>query len=157
MTDVASLTTTGVNAVDHSAVTWNVPAVLGAWYFTVSAGEVSAPSIVPSGHGPTGCVVPDQLHCAPLAPFIASSAMVQFANGAGAPVTVACNVTWLLEGIVTDIGETVTATLLGLNSLLPQSVPAMSRTSAPTHRTRYESITNLCINSKWRIATLFTM
>jgi len=116
MTDVASLTTTGLNAVDHSALTWNVPGVLGAWYLTVSAGEASAPSIVP-GHGPTGCVAPDQLHCAPLAPFIASSEMVQFANGAGAPVTVACNVTWLLEGIVTDIGETVTVTFLGLDPL----------------------------------------
>ena len=36
MTAVPSLTTTGLNAVDHSAVTWNVPAVLGAWYFTVN-------------------------------------------------------------------------------------------------------------------------
>jgi hypothetical protein len=69
--------------------------------------------------------------------------MVQIANGAGAPLTVACNVTWPLEGIVTDIGETVTVTLLGLNPLLPQPVVAMSRTSAPTHSARYESIVDL--------------
>jgi hypothetical protein len=35
MTDVASLIITGLNAVDHSAITWNVPEVLGAWYVTV--------------------------------------------------------------------------------------------------------------------------
>jgi hypothetical protein len=110
MTAVPSLTTTGLNRVDHSAVTWNVPGVLGAWYFTVSPGA-SAPSMVPSGHGPAGCVVLDQLHWAPLAPLTASSAMNQVTDGApGLPLTVACNVTCPLTGIVTDIGETATVT-----------------------------------------------
>ena len=82
--------------------------------------EASASSIVPSGHGPAGCVVPDQLHWAPLAPFVASSAMNQVADGApGLPLTVACKVTSPLAGIVADIGETATVTLLGLDPLAP--------------------------------------
>ncbi len=131
---------------DHSAVTWNVPEVLGAWYFTVSAGEASAPSIVPSGQGPTGGVVPDQLHWEPLAPFTASSAMNQTTDGMpGLPLTVACNVTWPLGGIVTDIGETVTVTLLRLDPLAPPPQPAitLNQMTAPTHRALYQSITDL--------------
>jgi hypothetical protein len=34
-------------------------------------------------------------------------------GAAGLPLTVACNVTWPLAGIVTADGETVTVTLLG--------------------------------------------
>jgi hypothetical protein len=146
MTAVPSLTTTGLNRVDHSAVTWNVPVVLGAWYFTVNAAEASAISIVPSGHGPAGCVVPDQLHWAPLAPFVASSAMNQVADGApGLPLTVACNVTWPLAGIVTDIGESATVTLLGLDPLPPPPQPAVSisEMSAPTYIALYQSMKNL--------------
>lgn len=143
MTAVPSLTTTGLNAVDHCAVTWNVPAVLGAWYFTVSEEEASAPSIVPSGHGPAGCVVPDQLHWAPLAPLIASSAMNQVADGVpGLPLMLACKVTSPLAGIVTDIGETATVTLLGLDPLVPPPQPAISiiEMSAPTYRALYQPI-----------------
>lgn len=143
MTAVPSLTTTGLNAVDHCAVTWNVPAVLGAWYFTVSEEEASAPSIVPSGHGPAGCVVPDQLHWAPLAPLIASSAMNQVADAVpGLPLMLACKVTSPLAGIVTDIGETATVTLLGLDPLVPPPQPAISiiEMSAPTYRALYQPI-----------------
>jgi hypothetical protein len=132
--------------VDHCAVTWNVPAVLGAWYFTVSEEEASAPSIVPSGHGPAGCVVPDQLHWEPLAPLTANSAMNQTADGApGLPLTVACKVTSPLAGIVTDIGETATVTLLGLDPLAPPPQPAISicEMSAPTYRALYQSMKNL--------------
>jgi len=146
MTAVPSLTTTGLNAVDHCAVTWNVPAVLGAWYFTVSEEEASAPSIVPSGHGPAGCVVPDQLHWAPLAPLIASSAMNQVADGVpGLPLIVACRFTSPLVGIVTDIGETDTVTLLGLAPLAPppQLAVSISEMSAPTIRALNRPMKNL--------------
>src|SRR5947208_9550482 len=146
MTAVPSLTTTGLNRVDHSAVTWNVPVVLGAWYFTVSEEEASAPSIVPSGHRPAGCVVPDQLHWEPLAPLTANSAMNQTADGApGLPLTVACKITSPLAGIVTDIGETATVTLLGLAPLAPLPQPAVpiSKMSAPIHKPPYDSITDL--------------
>src|SRR5712692_9154832 len=51
--------------------------------------------------------------------------MVQFTAGAGTPVTVACNVTWLLAGIVTAAGETVTVTLLK-SKPLPPPQPAMT-------------------------------
>lgn len=147
MTAVPSLTTTGLKAVDHSAVTWNVPAVLAAWYFTVSEEEASAPSIVPSGHGPAGCVVPDQLHWAPLAPLTASSAMNQTADGApGLPLTVACKVTSPLAGIVADIGETATVTLLGLDPLAPPQLAVnITDTSAQTHRALYQFIKNLSL------------
>lgn len=150
MTAVPSLTTTGLNRVDHSAVTWNVPVLLGAWYFTESP-EASASSMVPSGHGPAGCVVPDQLHWAPLAPFVASSAMNQVADGApGLPLTVACKVTSPLAGIVTDIGETATVTLLGLDPLAPppQATVTISKMSAPTHKPAYESITDLFLEDQ---------
>jgi hypothetical protein len=146
MTAVPSLTTTGLNRVDHSAVTWNVPAVLGAWYFTVSPAEASAISIVPSGHGPAGCVAPDQLHCEPLAPFVANSAMNQVAEGApGLPLIVACKVTSPLAGIVTDIGETATVTLFGLDPLAPppHAAIAINEISAPIERVLYESIPDL--------------
>jgi len=60
-------------------------------------------------------VVPTQLHCAPLAPFVFSSAMVHDDTALmGAPLTVACNVTWPLAGIVTAGGETVTVTFVGI-------------------------------------------
>jgi hypothetical protein len=121
MTAVPSLTTTGLNKVDHRAVTWKAPAVLGAWYFTVSEEEASAPSIVPSGHGPAGCVLPDQLHCAPLAPFTASSVMVQIANGAGAPLTVACTLQ-LFSGCERDRGSIPRQQLVGTPE--PKSVVA---------------------------------
>ena len=151
MTAVPFLTTTGLNAVDHCAVTWNVPAVLGAWYFTVSEEETSTISIVPSGHGPAGCVVPDQLHWEPLAPLTASSAMNQTADGApGLPLTVACKVTSPLAGIVTDIGETATVTLLGLDPLapLPQPAVSISEMSAPTYRALNKFIKNLPLDKK---------
>jgi hypothetical protein len=145
MIAVPSLTTTGLNKVDHCAVTWKVPVVLGAWYFTVSEEEASAISIVPSGHGPAGCVVPDQLHCAPLAPLIASSAMNQVAEGVpGLPLIAACKVTSPLVGIVTDIGETATVTLFGLDPLAPPPQPAISISdmSAPPFRALYQSMKN---------------
>src|SRR5437763_2754822 len=148
MTAVPSLTTTGLNAVDHCAVTWNVPAVLGAWYFTVSEEEASAPSIVPSGHGPAGCVAPDQLHCEPLAPLTANSAMNQTADAAPAlPLTVACKVTSPLAGIVADIGETATVTLLGLDPLAPPPQPAISISdmSAPRCRALHGFIPDLSL------------
>jgi len=88
--------------------------------------------------------VPDQLHCEPLAPFVCSSAMLQVSAGAaGLPLTVACNVTWPLAGIVTADGETVTVTLLG-SKLLPPPQPAMtiSRTSDSTKRARNRFITD---------------
>ena len=151
MTAVPSLTTTGLNKVDHCAVTWKVPAVLGAWYFTVSEEEASAPSIVPSGHGPAGCVVPDQLHWAPLAPFIASSAMNKVADGVpGLPLMLACKVTSPLAGIVTDSGETVTVTLLGLDPLAPPPQPAVSISdmSAPRCRALHEFIPDLSLKDQ---------
>jgi hypothetical protein len=47
----------------------------------------------------------------------------------GAPLTVACNVTWPLAGIVIVAGETVTVTLLGSNPLPPpQPVMTIGRT-----------------------------
>jgi len=146
MTAVPFLTTTGLNAVDHCAVTWNVPAVLGAWYFTGSEEETSTISIVPSGHGPAGCVVPDQLHWEPLAPLTASSAMNQTADGApGLPLTVACKVTSPLAGIVADIGETATVTLFGLDPLAPPPQLAVNiiEMSAQTYRALYQFIKNL--------------
>ena len=146
MTAVPSLTTTGLNKVDHSAVTWKVPVVLGAWYFTVSEEEASAISIVPSGHGPAGCVLPDQLHWAPLVPLIASSAMNQVAEGVpGLPLIAACKVTSPLVGIVTDIGETATVTLFGLDPLAPppHAAVAINEISAPIDRVLYESIPDL--------------
>ena len=130
MAAVLSLTTGGLaRQSHHSAVTWNVLEALGAWYVTVRAGTVSAPSIVPSGHGPTGCVVPDQLHCAPLAPFVCSSVIVQVSAGVPeTPVTLACNVTWPPPGTVAVAGETVTVTLLKLVPLPPPQ-PAMTISS----------------------------
>ena len=44
----------------------------------------------------------------------------------GTPVTVACNVTGLLAGIVTAAGETVTVTLLGSNPL-PRPQPVIKQ------------------------------
>ena len=125
--------------------------MLGAWYFTVNAAEASAISIVPSGHGPAGCVVPDQLHWEPLAPLTANSAMNQTADGApGLPLTVACKVTSPLAGIVADIGETATVTLLGLDPLAPppQATVTISKMSAPTHKPAYESITDLFLEDQ---------
>ena len=90
-------------------------------------------------------MVPSQLHCAPLAPFVFSSAMVHESTALmGAPVTVACNVTWPLAGIVTAVGETVTVTLLGSNPLPPQPAMTISWTSDPTQRrARDKFITDL--------------
>jgi hypothetical protein len=130
MTAIPFLVITGLNAVDHCATTWKLPDVLGAWYVTGVYGEASAPWIVPSGHGPAGGVVPDQLHCAPLAPLVCSSVIVQVS--AGVPetlVTLACNVTWPLTGTVAVAGETVTVTLLKLVPLPPPQ-PAMTLSSA---------------------------
>ena len=89
--------------------------------------------------------MPCQLHCAPLAPFVCSSAILQVSPGApGLPLTVACNITWPLAGIVTADGETVTVTLFG-SKLLPPPQPAMtiSRTTDSTQRARDKFITDL--------------
>jgi hypothetical protein len=79
-------------------------------------------------------VVPSQLHCAPLPPFVCSSVIIQVSAGVPeTPVTLACNVTWPLTGTAAVAGETVTVTLLKLVSLLPpQPVMTISTTIGAT-------------------------
>ena len=86
---VAVLLTGGLNAVDHIAVTWKVPAVLGAMYVTGVYGDTLAPWIVPSGHGPGGGVPPNQLHCEPVDPFgcNCNSTIDQVTSGVGSPAS----------------------------------------------------------------------
>jgi hypothetical protein len=77
--------------------------------------------------------------------------MNQTADAAPAlPLTVACKVTSPLAGIVTDIGETATVTLLGLDPLAPppQATVTISKMSAPTHKPAYESITDLFLEDQ---------
>lgn len=108
--EVAVFVTTGANNVVHSAITCTVPGEDGAWNVTAI---VSAPSIVPYGHGPAGGVLPDQLHCAPPG----SSWIVHNTWGTQPlhrPFTVAVIVVWPPTEIVALGGETTTLTLAGL-------------------------------------------
>ena len=72
--------------------------------------------------------------------------MNQVADGVpGLPLMLACKVTSPLAGIVTDIGETATVTLFGLDPLAPppHAAIAINEISAPIERVLYESIPDL--------------
>jgi hypothetical protein len=149
MTAVPVLVVGGLERFVHCATTWIVPELLGAWKVTAWKGAVSAPSMVPSGHGPGGGVVFCQLHCAPLAPFVCNSAMLQVSAGDGheepQPLTVACKVAWPPAATVALGGATDTVTALALNwsPPLPQPEMTISKTSGTTDKkSRHEFITN---------------
>jgi hypothetical protein len=147
MTAVPVLVVGGLPSSVHCATTWIVAELLGAWNIAVREGPFT--SMVPSGHGPGGGVV-FQLHCAPLAPFVCNSAMLQMTDGApheeSQPLTVACNGTWPSAGTVALGGVTDTVTSLGLKWLPPpppQPEMTISKTSGATYKTfRHQFITN---------------
>ena len=133
MTDVPSFVSEDPKQIHHSATTWNVPDVLGAWYVTVRVlGRPFAVAwIVPPGHGPKGGVS-NQVQAAPLFSVMLHSLM-ELTHVEHKPLTVAFNVTWSLAAIVMAAGEMATVTLLGSNPPPPPQ-PGMtaSRMSDPT-------------------------
>ena len=125
-TDVPSFLSDDPKQRHHSATTWKVPDVLGAWYVTVRvlAMPFAVAWMVPAGQGPKGSVS-NQVHTAPLFSMTLHS-VIELAQVEHKPLTVAFNITSSLVGIVTAAGETATLTLLGSNPPPPPPQPGMT-------------------------------